>query len=367
MNYRKTRAEINTAALRSNTNWLRRQIGPASLLAVVKADAYGHGVGPVCATIADSIDGFAVGFTDEAIALKEAHPNCRPPILILEGCQSIAELQLCGAEGFRTVVHSYEQLKALELAELDSPVDIWLKVNTGMHRLGIPLSAADECIKRLEQCRNVGQITLMSHLANADSLAVLNQVQLQQFQALKEKYPDYSYSLHNSAAVLSPQLQGDLAVTDWVRAGLLLYGVNPSSVSDIQKELTPVMSLKAPVIAVNELKKGDAVGYGSSWVATRATRIATVAIGYADGYPRQCKNGTPTFIRGQQAPLIGRVSMDMITIDVGHISDVTPGDDVELWGQHIDVREVARQADTISWHLLTATSVRVPRVVVTQN
>lgn len=364
MNYRKTRAEINAAALRSNTRWLRRHIGPGSLLAVVKADAYGHGVGPVCRAIADGVDGFAVGFTDEAVALKESYPECRHQVLILEGCQSEAELQLCVAQNFTTVVHSMAQLEQLEAVSLTKALDVWLKVDSGMHRLGIPPEAVEQCMKRLKSCNHVGQITLMSHLANADNLAALNQVQLQQFQTLKNQYPNHSYSLHNSAALLNPQLQGVLTASDWVRAGLLLYGVNPSEIEDVQHELTPVMTLKAPVIAINEVKKGDSVGYGSNWVAPSDTRVATVAIGYADGYPRQCKNGTPTFVRGQLAPLIGRVSMDMVTVDVSHISNVVLGDDVELWGENVDVRCVARHADTISWHLLTGTSVRVPRVVV---
>ena len=361
MNYRGTRAEINTPALANNVDWIRQQIGVGRLLGIVKADGYGHGVGPVSHTIAPLVDAFGVGFTDEAIALREACPATDKTVLILEGCQSQAELRLCADKNFSVVVHSLHQLEQLEQTTLNKPVSVWLKVDTGMHRLGLELRDVDAFLTRLRVCVNVAEVVLMSHLANADTGMPLNHYQRQQFEQLKRNHPDPQYSLHNSAAILNPQLHGDIGSTDWIRAGLLMYGVNPSSVTEVQHELTPVMSLKAPIIAIHDLKKGDSVGYGSAWIAPHTTRIATVAIGYADGYPRQCGNGTPTAIRGQIAPLVGRVSMDMITVDITHIPEARIGDDVELWGAQIDVREVAHYADTISWDLLTGTSVRVPR------
>ncbi|WP_241970403.1 alanine racemase [Idiomarina seosinensis] len=363
MNYRKTRAEINTAALKHNLRWVRAASGSASILGVVKADGYGHGIKPVCDALEHEVDAFAVGFTDEALALRAACPASKHSVLILEGCQTAEELKLCVDKNFSTVVHCLQQLELLEQASLKQPLDIWLKIDTGMHRLGIATDQADLFVKRLEASSNVASVTLMSHLANADTGLPLNHFQRQQYEAIKRTYPEHRRSLHNSAALLNPQLRGEPESKDWVRSGLLMYGVNPSELTEIQKELIPVMSLKAPIIAIHDLKKGDSVGYGSQWTAAADTRIATVAIGYADGYPRQCMNGTPTFVNGQRASLVGRVSMDMITIDITHIDDVAMGDDVELWGENIDVREVARCADTISWHLLTGTSVRVPRVV----
>lgn len=364
MNFRTTRAEINVDALAANAQWLRQQIGSGKLLGIVKADGYGHGVGTVCDALAEHVDAFGVGFTDEAIALRDAHTRSNRPVLILEGCQSVAELEFAADNNFWVVVHSAHQLEQLEQAKLTHPLCVWLKVDTGMHRLGLALADVDHFLTRLQQSDNVADTVLMSHLANADSGMPLNHYQRQQFEQIKRQRNGFQFSLHNSAALLNPQLRGEITDKDWVRAGLLLYGVNPSSVTEVQSELRPVMSLKAPIIAIHDLKKGDSVGYGSAWIAPKPARIATVAIGYADGYPRQCGNGTPTAVRGEIAPVVGRVSMDMITIDITDIPDASIGDDVELWGTQMDVRTVAACADTISWHLLTGTSVRVPRVCI---
>lgn len=364
MNYRKTRAEISASALTQNLQWIRQQIADAPLVGIVKADGYGHGVGPVCRAIHQHVDALAVGFTDEALALQEAYPERQLPVLILEGCQSVEELRLCAQYRFSTVVHNEQQLRELEQAGLSQAIDVWLKVDTGMHRLGVAADQVSDYLQRLEALDYVASILLMSHVANADNGQPLNHFQRQQFDQLKQQFPQYACSFHNSAATLNPQLRGELTTNDWVRVGLLMYGVNPSELIELDDVLRPAMTLKAPVIATHDLQPGDAVGYGSNWVADRPSRIATVAIGYADGYPRQCQNGTPVFINGHIVPLVGRVSMDMITIDITDIADVTIGDDVELWGEHVDVREVAECAGTISWHLLTGTSVRVPRVEV---
>lgn len=362
MNFRTTRAEIDVDALSANANWVRQQIGTGKLLGIVKADGYGHGVGAVCDVLAPCVDAFGVGFTDEALALRDAHTSSDKPVLILEGCQSIAELEVAAENNFWVVIHSLYQLELLEQAKLARPLCVWLKIDTGMHRLGLELAAVEGFLVRLRKCNNVADTVLMSHLANADSGMPLNHYQRQQFEKIKRQNSGFQFSLHNSAALLNPQLRGEIGENDWVRAGLLLYGVNPSAVTEVQSELKPAMSLKAPIIAIHELKKGDSVGYGSSWIAEKPSRIATVAIGYADGYPRQCGNGTPTAVCNKSAPVVGRVSMDMITIDITDIPEACVGDDVELWGARIDVREVANCADTISWHLLTGTSVRVPRV-----
>lgn len=364
MNFRATRAEISRQALTSNAQWLRQQTGQANVLGIVKADGYGHGVGAVCDVLEPYVDAFGVGFTDEALALRTAYQQTNKSVLILEGCQSQTELKLAAEHNFCVVVHSRYQLEQIEKVSLSRPLTVWLKIDTGMHRLGLDLASVAAFVDRLRSCPNVADVVLMSHLANADTGMPLNHYQRQQFEQIKQRYAGSAFSLHNSAALLNPQLRGELTAQDWVRAGLLLYGSNPSSVTEVQSELKPVMSLKAPIIAIHELKKGDSVGYGSAWVASEPSRIATVAIGYADGYPRQCGNGTPTAVKGDIAPLVGRVSMDMITIDITEIPDACIGDDVELWGTQVDVRKVAECADTISWHLLTGTSVRVPRVII---
>lgn len=363
MHYRQTRAEISATAIQHNAKWVRRKMAGGKLLGVVKADGYGHGVMPVSQALAAHVDGMAAGFMEEALAVRES--GYKGPLVILEGCFSATELQLCCEKQLSPVVHCEQQLADIEHAQLTESLWVWLKVDTGMHRLGWPEEQVPQALERLRASRNVAGVTLMSHLANADAEHGLNAHQKQGFCQLSETLNNYqARSFHNSAGLLNPDTQWVLQDNDWVRAGLLLYGVNPSAVTEVQPELQPAMRLVAPVIALHQLEKGESVGYGSGWSADKPSVIATVAMGYADGYPRQAGNGTPAMIHGQSVGLAGRVSMDMLTIDVTGIDGVRLGDDVELWGPNVDVRDVAARADTISWHLLTGVSGRVPRVLV---
>lgn len=363
MHYRQTRAEVSPAAIQHNAKWVRRTMAGGKLLGVVKADGYGHGVGPAVQALEPHVDGMAAGFMEEALAVRES--GYKGPLVILEGCFSAAELSICCEQQLSPVVHCEQQLECIEKTQLSAPLWVWLKVDTGMHRLGWSHEQAQQALNRLQSSKNVAGVTLMSHLANADAKHRLNAQQKQQFFQLSDTLNGHqARSFHNSAGLLNPDTRWALKDNDWARAGLLLYGVNPSTVTEVQAELQPSMRLVAPVIALHQLEKGESVGYGSAWSAEGPTVIATVAMGYADGYPRQAKNGTPAMIRGKRVTLAGRVSMDMLTIDVTGIDDVQLGDDVELWGPNVDVREVAACADTISWHLLTGVSGRVPRVIV---
>lgn len=363
MHYRQTRAEISSAALHANARWVRDKMAGGKLLGVVKANGYGHGVELAVKALSAHVDGMAAGFMEEALAVRDS--GYKGPVVLLEGCFSAAELALCETHQMSPVVHCESQLQAIEQAKLSKPVSVWLKVDTGMHRLGWSEEQAESVLKRLQASHTVSDVTLMSHLANADADHPLNSVQTHQFCQLSDALSGFSgRSFHNSAGLLNPHTNWRLKPNDWVRAGLLLYGVNPSTLTEVQSELAPAMRLVAPVIALHTLKEGEAVGYGSHWRAERPSIIATVAMGYADGYPRQATSGTPAMVKGQSTQLVGRVSMDMLTIDVTDVAGVQVGDDVELWGPNIDVREVAACADTISWHLLTGVSVRVPRVSV---
>lgn len=363
MHYRQTRAEISTAAIAHNAKWVRKTMVGGQLLGVVKADGYGHGVAHAVHALKPHVDGMAAGFMEEALAVREA--GYQGPLVILEGCFSASELAVCAEYNLSPVVHCEQQLQAIEQTALNAPLWVWLKVDTGMHRLGWSEEQAQQALVRINASQNVAGVTLMSHLANADADHKLNAEQKRLFCQLSESIKGYqARSFHNSAGLLNPETQWVLQDNDWVRAGLLLYGVNPSTVTEVQDSLKPAMRLVAPIIALHKLEKGESVGYGSAWTAQRPSLIATVAMGYADGYPRQAENGTPAMVRGQTVGLAGRVSMDMLTIDVTDVAGVQIGDDVELWGPNVDVRRIAACAGTISWHLLTGVSVRVPRVKV---
>lgn len=362
LHFRTTRAEINRAALQHNAGIIRRLSGEASVLGVVKADAYGHGMISAAQAIAGQVDAFAVAFLDEALILRDAGFN--QPIVLLEGCFSAAELPICAHHNLQPVVHEQSQLDAILTSRLIHPLAVWLKVDTGMHRLGWAPDQVRRVYKELNASPQVGSVTLMSHYANSgDNAHPLNQQQEQQFYDLTaETRLTDQLSLANSAALVSASRDYEQFDRHWVRTGITLYGISPNPDQPVSSELKPVMRLVAPVIALRDISAGECVGYGSCWVAERDSRIATLAIGYADGYPRHCPNGTPVFINGQRAPLAGRVSMDMITVDVTDLGQVKVGDEAELWGPELSVHEIARHAGTISYELVTRVSARVPRV-----
>lgn len=360
---RPTRARIDLGRLRRNAA-LARRLAPASrVLAVIKADAYGHGAVPVAQALEPLCEGMAVATLEEASALREA--GIRAPLLLLEGVFGAGELPIAAELDLMLVVHQQEQLGWLREARLSRPLHCWLKVDTGMHRLGFAPAQLPAAWQTLSACASVaGPIVLCSHLGNAEAAASERTgEQIRRMDAAAASLPEsVPQSLANSAALLNhPRTH-----RDWVRPGYLLFGdspLPPGAAHPALAELAPVMRFESTVIAVREIERGEAVGYGERWIAQRPSRIATVAAGYADGYPCNPGPGACALIGGRPAPLAGRVSMDMLMLDVTALPPVQPGDPVLLWGDGLAVGEVARRAGTIGYELLAGMPARVPRLI----
>lgn len=348
-------AEINLRALSHNLSVVRQHAGNAKVLAILKANAYGHGLSRV-ATQLDGVDAIGVARLDEALALRNA--GIAKPIVLLEGFFSAAELPLLAASGIQPVIHSLYQLEQLEQAEgLAQPLCVWLKVDTGMHRLGVAPTDAVSLFRRLQTCANVkGTPILMSHFACADTPDhSQNEMQRVTFKPIQDEV-QAPVSFSNSAALLANVTEHD----DWVRPGLALYGVSPFADRDgADLNLQPVMSLQTSVIAIRELVAGEGVGYGVAWRASGPTRVGILAIGYGDGYPRTAPHGTPVYISGRRYPIVGRVSMDMLSVELGNDSDVQVGDTGQLWGPDVPVELIAKHVGTIPYELLCNVAHRV--------
>jgi alanine racemase len=352
---RPARALIDLQALRNNYQLARESTG-AKALAVIKADAYGHGAVKVAQALQDQADGFAVACIEEALELRAA--GIRAPVLLLEGFFEADELALIVEHDFWCVAHSPWQVDAIERAALHKPITVWLKLDSGMHRVGLHPHEYQAAYQRLQASGNVSKIVLMSHFARADELdSSRSEEQVAIFQAARQGL-NAEISLRNSPAVLGwPQIP-----SDWVRPGIMLYGASPfDQPQTLADRLQPVMSLESKIINVRELPAGEPVGYGGAFVTERPTRIGVVAMGYADGYPRQAPTGTPVWIDGQPSQLLGRVSMDMLCVDLTHLPRAGLGSDVELWGRNVPVGEVASRAGTIAYQILCNLR-RVPRL-----
>jgi alanine racemase len=338
---RPARITVDTQALRHNHHVLRRLHG-GRVLAVLKANAYGHGAVACARALADA-DGFAVAFGDEATALRAAGVNA--PLLVLEGVFSVAELHTALRESWAIVVHHEEQLAMIERCEMPRrALDVWLKLDSGMHRCGFEPSAFRAAHARLMATGKVSSITLMSHFARADEReSAFTAQQIASFDEACTGLPG-ARSLANSAGVLC----WPAARRDWARCGIALYGAG----ADAQAGLRPVMRVSSEIIAIRDIAAGEPLGYGGRFVATRPTRIGLVAFGYADGYPRSAPDGTPVAVEGQRVPLAGRVSMDMLTVDLTGLPSARVGSEVELWGRHVAVDEVAAHAGTVAYELL---------------
>ena len=347
--YRRTTASIDLDAIRANYELSCALSGTRQSIAVIKANAYGHGL-PEVASALQGAAAFAVATVDEACQLRDA--GIDKGILVLEGANSPAAAAESRGANFVLMVHSEEQI------ELSGDARVWIKVDTGMHRLGIQPPRLAHVLERLRQ-GGADVRAACTHLACADDLAdEATDRQLQVFAACTAD-SGLPLSIANSAGILA----WPASHADWNRPGIMLYGASPFSVPvENAASLRPAMTLEAEIIALRDIAAGDAVGYGARWTAKRASRIATVAAGYEDGYPRHAPSGTPTWVKGQVAPVVGTVSMDMITIDVTDRQDVIVGDTVELWGTHVPVNDVAARAGTIGYELLTRVSARVPRV-----
>ena len=348
------RAVVDATALHHNLRQVRRAAPTSRVMAVIKANAYGHGMVPAAKALAEA-DGFAVARLGEGLALRAAGLANR--ILLLEGVFNAEQLAAAAQAQFELMVHSVEQLELLEALSGDAQVSAWIKVDSGMNRLGFRLEDFGAAYERLRRNVHVHAApTLVTHLASADDRrAPQTRRQLDAFAAATAGYGG-ERSIANSAGILA----WPTAHADWVRPGLMLYGVSPfPSGTGAGLELRPAMTLCTEVIAVKDVKAGETVGYGGAWTADRATRIAVVAAGYGDGYPRDAASGTPVLIGGRRAPLVWRVSMDMLTVDVTELPPVAVGDPVELWGKDIPVEEVALRAQAIAWDLLCGVSQRV--------
>lgn len=350
---RATRAVIDLTALRHNLNISRKAAHASKQMAIIKAHAYGHGMVRVAQAL-DEADAFGVAIIEEAIPLREA--GISKPILLLEGFTSAQDLTLIRGYSLDSVVHHESQINILESAK-GEPVNVWLKIDTGMHRLGFSHEQAGLAYERLLNCSVVNKtIPVMTHLANADDLK--DDFTLQQIKTFEgvTGISGGERSIANSAGILG----WTASHSDWVRPGIMLYGASPFIGGTGQEyDLKPVMTLTSEIIAINHFKKGDPVGYGGTWVCPEDMPIGVVAIGYGDGYPRHAPSGTPVLVNGQRTQLVGRVSMDMITVDLRSQAGVNTGDEVTLWGGNLPVEEIASASGTIAYELLCGVTNRV--------
>jgi alanine racemase len=347
-------AVLRLDAVRHNLAKVRALAPAAKVMAVIKANGYGHGLLRIARVLAD-VDAFAVARVDEGIRLREA--GCTHPISVLEGFTAVDVLDTMLRYQLDTVVHCFEQLAILQNRPEQAQLSVWLKIDTGMNRLGFKASDFADVYQALQQCAVVkSPIGLMTHLASADEAD--DDLTCRQIHLFNEITNGYSVprSIANSAGLMAWQE----ALSDWVRPGVMLYGISPFPDRTGQSlGLQPVMSLQSHLIAVKPIGKGETLGYGGSWRCEKNTTVGVVATGYGDGYPRYAKVGTPVLVNGRRVPLIGRVSMDMITVDLASQPHAKPGDPVMLWGNELPVEEIADCADTIPYTLVCGITQRV--------
>lgn len=354
----RAKISIDLDALRHNFRQVRKAAPNSKVMAAVKANAYGHGMVKVAQAL-DEADAFAVATIAEALTLKQA--NISQPIVILEGFLDLEELTIALEQGLICVLHSSYQLDLLEKnppSDLTSDLKVWLKLDSGMHRLGFPLAEAESVQRRLQRLAGIEMIGWMSHFSDADDLNnPKNRQQIADFQQATQNLSG-ERSLANSGGILGlPESH-----FDWVRPGIMLYGSSPYADKTAEElNLRPVMCFSARMVTVNHFQKGDSIGYGSSWECPEDMAVGVVSVGYGDGYPRHAAVGTPLRVKGQKVPLIGRVSMDMVTVDLRTQPDIKTGDEVMLWGGGLSVDQVASCASTISYELLCAVTQRVER------
>jgi alanine racemase len=349
-------ATISQSALKHNLSVVKKFAPKSKVMAVIKANAYGHGLFNVAHALEES-DGFAVLGLNEAIDLREA--GFTQTILLLEGVFAAAELNIATSYMVDIVVHNLQQVEMLEQTLLIAPVNIHLKMNTGMNRLGFTPEVYAEMFERLKVCPNVAKITLMTHFATADEDIGIAAA-LARFKLATQSF-HHEQSLANSASILlHPESHAE-----WVRPGIMLYGASPISGEAADYfDLKAVMQFTSQIIAVQTLEAGDSVGYGHKFTASETTRVGIVACGYADGYPRYAPNGTSIAVDGQLTQTLGRVSMDMLFCDLTDIPLADVGSTVELWGNIVPVDAVAEACDTVGYELLCAVAPRVPMKVI---
>jgi len=347
------RAIISGAALRHNLAVVRRRAPRSKVMAVIKANAYGHGVVPAARALIGA-DAFGVARLSEALALREQ--GFGQAVVLLEGVFTRDELDVAVAQNLELVVHTQEQLALLHAWRGSRQAHVWLKVDTGMNRLGFRVEAFADAWRSLRECTSVANsVRVMTHLASADEQdGAFTQSQLEKFAAVTKDLK-IERSIANSAGLLAwPQAQ-----VEWVRPGLMLYGISPFADDGSRHDLRPAMTLATRLIAIRDVKQGEGVGYAGTWRAARDGRIGIAAVGYGDGYPRQVLSGSPVRVGESEAKLAGRVSMDMIAIDVSNMPHASVGDSVTLWGDGLPVERIARCAGTIPYELVCGISQRV--------
>jgi alanine racemase len=351
---RAARALIDLEALQHNFRKVQELAPNSKILAVIKADGYGHGIVRMARNLRDA-DAFAVASLEEAETLREA--GIKKPIVLLEGIFNASELAVAADQNLEIVVHHKEQLELLESVRTAVPLQAWLKIDTGMHRLGFAPEQAKAAWQRLHDCTSItDDVRLMTHLANADDREDLyTEEQIRLFDNTVTEM-DGKHSIANSAGILAwPE-----AHRQWVRPGIMLYGVSPfNNASGADLGLKPVMNVSTRLIAVNRFRQGDSIGYGGTWVCPEDMNVGVAAIGYGDGYPRHAESGTTVLVNKNRASLIGRVSMDMITIDLRGQPEAKIGDPVHLWGEGLPAEEIAGYASTIAYELLCGVTRRV--------
>lgn len=356
---RKTLANIDLKALHENLDILISLAQGSKIVAVVKANAYGNGAVEVARSIESKVDVLAVAFLEEALELSTA--GITKPILILQGPHEEGEFEQKSQTPLIWMLHSEWQLKAYQKhlqnnAAFSQRNNAWLKFDSGMHRLGLPLNQLQDLLTSYKAIVNSNTV-LVTHLANADEPRQGDAIaQIDRFLSTAQK-ANLPLCIANSAG----NIRFAQARQDYVRLGIAMYGSTPFQANDNPIDLQAVMSLESSIMSLRTIPKGDAVGYGSTWRAARESKIATVALGYADGYPRHAPTSTPAWCNGRRIPLVGRVSMDMLTFDVTDLEEVAVGDSVQLWGKDLAINDVAEHIGTIGYELMTRISQRVPR------
>lgn len=353
---------IDLAAIKANCRLAQTLAPHSKTAAVIKADAYGHGAVEVAKALEPQVEMLSVSCLEEAMILRQN--GLTKPILLLEGCFDKSEIELAVNNQCDLIIHNHMQVEQLLSTTVKVPINIWLKIDTGMHRLGFALHEVAAIYAQLAGSNKINNIRLVSHFAHSDEInGTYTSQQITQFNyciqpIVANSKHEIELSLANSAAILAwPETR-----VHWVRPGIMLYGLSPfQKPHDQANELIPSMHFESQVMAVRKVASGESVGYGCTWQAKRPSTIATIAVGYGDGYPRSAESGTPVLINGHRAPLAGRVSMDLLSVDVTDLVNVNIGDTAVLWGKDLSANEVASWANTIGYELVTRMPKRVER------
>ncbi len=347
-------ASINLEAIKRNYLYAKSLAPNSQAIAIVKADAYGHGAVEVTTHLEDTVDAFGVACTEEAIEIREVGLE-KKPILLLEGMFEKSELELLEKYKLLPVIGNKSQLKWILEAKLKSPTKVFVKYDSGMSRLGFHRDEFKQALKALEASNNVAEIVLMTHFSKADEpYDIATQNQIDNFNRIA-KETGHPSSIANSAGIVAWRNSHK----QYNRPGIMLYGSSPFTEARYQKNLAPVMTLSSVLISIKNFKKGQGIGYGSRFTCKKDMKIGVVAVGYADGYSRHAKDGTPIFINNTRSRIVGRVSMDMTTVDLTDVPNPKIGDRVEMFGENIGINEVAEYSNTISYEILTKITRRV--------